>query len=198
MKRKFSKILIPVFLAILFNASAVCQESRRDRWEQPEKVMDAIGVKPGMVIGEIGAGRGYFTFKLADRIGDEGKIYANDISESELKHLEERIKNENNKNIEIVVGKETEPLFPEKNLDMIFMCFVFHDLTKPVDLVKNFKPYLKKGAHLVILDGDPERYTRYAGHCKTKEEVLNIMKKTGFDLHKIETFLPRHNIYIFK
>ncbi len=72
-----STILFQFSINLLFGQS-------RDTWQQPEKVMDKIGVKPGMVIGEAGAGHGYFTFKLAERVETEGKIYANDISQTAL------------------------------------------------------------------------------------------------------------------
>jgi predicted methyltransferase len=70
--------------------AAAFDDAARDTQLQPERVMDAVGIRPGMVIGEAGAGRGYFTFKLARRVGDTGRIYANDIDESALAHVRER------------------------------------------------------------------------------------------------------------
>ena len=81
-------------------------------------IMDSVGVQPGMIIGEPGAGRGYLTFPLADKVGEKGKIYANDISRQSLDVIEKRAKREGVKNIEIIMGEIEDPLFPEKNLDM--------------------------------------------------------------------------------
>jgi predicted methyltransferase len=78
------------------------QSDSRDKIEQPEKVMEATGVKPGMVIGEVGAGRGYFTFWLARGVGGTGKIYANDIDRSALSYIERRYADEKVANIETV------------------------------------------------------------------------------------------------
>jgi len=113
--------------------------------------MDVIGVKPGMTIGEVGAGRGYFTFKLARRVGDQGKIYANDIDQEALMSIESRCRAEGITNIEIILGKIDDPGFPEGKIDMVFMSFVFHLLEKPVELLRNLKPSMKLGAGFELL-----------------------------------------------
>ena len=84
----------------------------RDKWHQPEKVMDLVGVRPGMIIGEVGAGHGYFTFKLSQRVGESGKIYANDISRSALRYLRDRCDRERITNIETFIGEVEDPLAP--------------------------------------------------------------------------------------
>ena len=114
--------------------------------------MDAIGVKPGMVIGDAGAGRGYFTFPLAKRVGDKGKIYANDISQQSLNVIETRAENEGIKNIETIMGEIEDPLFPEKNLDMIIVLYVLHMLDKPLIFMDNMKKYMGQSTSLVIID----------------------------------------------
>ncbi|MFC1725991.1 class I SAM-dependent methyltransferase [candidate division KSB1 bacterium] len=198
MKKKIIKIFFPVFLTLTFYTFSFCQ-SRLDNIRQPEKVMDAIGVEPGMRIGEVGAGEGYFTFYLARKVGSKGKIYANDILEKELKKIVDRKKRENIGNIETVVGEETDPLFPEKDLDMVFMCYVYHEITKPVEFMKNVKKYLKKDAPVVILDLDPDRQsTGGYSHYITKKEVLENMEKSDYKLVKIEDFLSRDNVYVFR
>ena len=78
-----------VFLLVITLAVSGLWADSRDTWQQPEKVMEVIGIKPGMVIGEPGAGNGYFTIKLARKVGPSGKIYANDIVESSLKTIKE-------------------------------------------------------------------------------------------------------------
>jgi ubiquinone/menaquinone biosynthesis C-methylase UbiE len=159
--------------------------------------MDVIGVKPGMVIGEAGAGEGYFTFKLSKRVGDTGIIYANDIDEDALEKLQDRYERENIQNIKIVLGKLEDPLFPNNKLDMVIMVYVFHDLEKPVKFIQNVIPYLKPGASLVIIDRDPDKYGGEYDHFYTKEKVLSFMDQTDYKLEKIETFLERDNIYIY-
>jgi hypothetical protein len=74
----------------------------------------------------------------------------------------------------------------------------FHDFTKPIEWMKNVIPSMKSHASLVIIDLDPEKADRGWDHFLTKQEILTIMEKTDFELDRIETFLERDNIYIFK
>jgi SAM-dependent methyltransferase len=197
MKRFRLLLLCVVFFLIPFIGVGAAQSSR-DALVQPEKLMDAIGIKPGMVIGEGGAGEGYFTFKLARRVGETGKIYANDIVERVLKVIERRSEREGFTNITTILGKVDDPLFPKGQLDMVFMIAAFHDFEKPVKWLENVKMSMKPGAVLVIVEKDPDKYGVDRGHHMTKDEILETVKQADFELVRIETFLVRDNIYIFK
>src|SRR5512139_590228 len=86
-------------------ATYLSAQEGRDKRQQPEMVMDVLGIQPGMTIGEVGAGHGYFTFKLSRRVGPEGRIYANDIDRHALERIEERAKKEDVDNIVTVLGE---------------------------------------------------------------------------------------------
>lgn len=191
------------------------QSRRIERWEKkineerqpPEKVMDAIGIKPGMIIGEVGAGRGRYTVHLAHRVGSEGKIYANDIDEKALSYLRERCRRNNIQNIETILGKVDDPLFPERSLDMVIMVWVYHMLEKPIPLMKNLRSSLKPGATVVILDPPDEEIDEEIKELKgkldpdrptIKERIEKGGAEAGFELVRIETFLPKDTIYILK
>ena len=188
----------PVLLLVLIAASAAAQYNNpsRDNLEQPEKVMEVTGVKPGMVIGEIGAGRGYFTFWLARGVGEKGKVYANDIDGSALASIERTSAEAKVTNIETVLGTVEDPRLPEGALDMVFMVNAFHDLERPVELLAHLLPALKPGATVVIMDRDPAR----AGdrHFLPREKVEEIVGRSVFELVRTETFLRHHNLYILK
>ena len=170
----------------------------RDSWQQPEKVLDAIGVKPGMTIGEVGAGNGYFTFKMARRVGPAGLIYANDIDQAALRSLEAGAKRRKIEHIVAVRGEVDNPLFPPGAMDLAIMVYVFHDLAKPVELLQNLLPSLKPNAPLVILERDPEKMPSAKGHFYDKDKLLKLTSEAGFELVRVETFLPRDNIYILR
>jgi ubiquinone/menaquinone biosynthesis C-methylase UbiE len=167
----------------------------RDKYHQPEKVMDVVGVRAGMIIGEVGAGTGYFTFKLAKRVGALGHVYANDISRSSLRSLKNRCDREGITNIDTIVGEVDDPLLPE-GLDMVFIVNAFHDLANPVALLNNLAGSLKPNAPVVILDRDPSKLSYSSDHFLTKAEVLQKIEESVFVLDRIETFLSQHNIYI--
>lgn len=189
--------VIALCLIIIFSWVCIAQSSR-DAEVQPERLMDAIGVKPGMVIGEAGAGEGYFTFKLSRRVGETGKVYANDIVQRVLNVIDRRCEREGITNITTILGKVEDPLFPEGELDMVFMIAAFHDFEKKVEWLNNVKSCLKPGGTLVIVEMDPDKRGRGHSHLMTKEEILETVKKSGFKLDRIETFLSNHNIYIYK
>jgi ubiquinone/menaquinone biosynthesis C-methylase UbiE len=197
-------IFLIVLLVLLFCVRISAHESGyqysnvRDRDHQPEKVMDVVGVKPGMVIGEVGAGHGYFTFHLSRRVGESGKIYANDISSGALASIRRQCEREGIHNIETILGEVKDPLLPKGILDMVFIVNAFHDLAKPVELLDNLVPSLKPGALVVIIDRDPDKIRDPAHHFLTKEEVLEKIEKSRFELDRIETFLSQHNVYIIK
>jgi len=168
----------------------------RDKIELPEKVMEVTGVRPGMVIGEVGAGHGYFTFWLARGVGEKGRVYANDIDRSALAAIERRRAAENVANIETVLGTVEDPRFPSGSLDMVFMVNSFHDLERPVELLANLLPALKPDATVVIMDRDPARTSDR--HFKTRAEVEETIGRSVFELVKVEDFLRDHNLYILR
>lgn len=201
-KAALLKITVNILLAAtLLSASILFSgqtPSARDRNEQPERVMDAVGLQPGMTVGEVGAGHGYFTFWLARRVGSEGKVYANDISRSALSAIRRRCQDEGITTIETILGEVEDPLFPDGALDMVFIVNAFHDLAKPVELLDNLLPSLKPGATVVIMDRDPDKIRDPAGHFLTKEDILAKIDASRFILDRVETFLPQHNIYILR
>ena len=173
-------------------------ELDRDSWQQPEKVMDSIGVKAGMTVGEVGAGNGYFTFKLAQRVGPDGLIYANDIDPNALRNLQAGARQRKLKNIVTVRGEVADPLFPPGVMDLVIMVYVFHELAEPVKLLRNLKPSLRPNATLVILDRDPGKIHSTSGHYFDEEKILRLVAEAGYELVRMETFLPRDNFYILR
>ena len=171
-------------------------EIRHNKRQPPEKVMKAIGLKPGMVIGDIGAGTGRFTVWFADRVGNTGKVYANDIDQSALNHLLDRCKKNNYTNVETVLGKVADPCLPEKSLDIAFMVNVYHHLDKPVELVKNIIPSLKPDGILAIVEHDTQKSGFPRSDSTPKNEMIEELDRAGFKVIRIEDFLKLDYIYI--
>lgn len=205
MSTQNKKALFILLLSVLFfQAIFLATQANYEAWEKttyaqhpPDKIMNAIGVKPGMVIGEVGAGRGRLTVHLARRVGKTGKIYANDIDEDSLSYLRERCKREGINNIETILGEVENPLFQKEFLDMVFMIRTYHALEKPVALLKNLIPCMKPGAPVVIID-----YGKDKGAppivSKLRESLIKEAREAGFELVRIETFLPEDDIYFLQ
>ncbi|MGE5457382.1 MAG: class I SAM-dependent methyltransferase, partial [Methanococcaceae archaeon] len=133
MKLTIHKLLTITGIFFLLSNGLSGQNSISEPYEKllnqrqpPEVVLNVIGVKPGMTIGEIGAGRGRYTVFLAKKVGEGGKVLANDIDESSLAFLRGRSKRLNLNNVETIVGEMNNPMFPKNSVDIAIMVLVYH------------------------------------------------------------------------
>lgn len=174
------------------------REVRLNERQPPELVLKTIGIKPGMVIGEVGAGRGRYTVQIASRIGPTGMVYANDIQEDYLKSIEERCADHGLTNVKTVLGSLTDPKLPDAALDMVIMVNVVHCLAEPVELFRNIKKSLKPDGIIAIVEGSLEKYPDAAGEWWPRSKHMKIFEDAGYELIREETFLPQDNIYFLK
>ena len=196
---RFSATLLAI-AACLIAAVTLSSDRDADRetWQPPGQIMDAVGVRAGMRIGEAGAGEGYLTFHLARRVGDRGVVYANEISEGDLETISDRARREGVDNIVTVLGEIEDPLFPERDLDMVIMVYVLHHLDQPIEFLQNLEGYLKPGAPVVIIEKNHHTERSHPPQFMTGRQVLEAIEESGYELEKTETFLPRDTIYIYR
>ena len=194
-----------VLVAVFMVTAVIGQQQSIEEWEKqtfikqpPEKVMDAAGIKPGMIIGEVGAGRGRFTMHLARRVGPKGKILANDINAEGLAYLRERCQRAGISNIEIILGEVDDPHFPEGALDMVFMVWTYHYFDQPITMLKKLLPTLKPGGTIVLVEPDPKRGPGGGDHGISLERMRRDAAQAGFELVRTEDFLPEDFIFILK
>lgn len=200
-------LVVGAVLAAVSGSIAVCRhggsgpdswEERHNAYQPPEEVMDAIGVVPGMVIAEVGAGRGRYVVHMARRTGPTGKVYANDIDEDALDYLKYRCERDSIGNVETILGEVTDPLLSPGTMDLVYMINTYHHLDKPVELMRNIAPSLKPDGLFVIIEHDPQKYPGAGSHSTPQDVLLDQAEKAGFELVRIETFLERDNINIFR
>ena len=171
------------------------REVRLNKRQPPDTVLTTIGIKPGMIIGEVGAGRGRYTVQIASRIGPTGQIYANDIRQDALQSLKRRCVGLGLTNVKTILGSVTDPKLPRAALDMVIMVNVVHCLEKPVALLKNISRSLKPNGLIVIVEGNLDKAPETAGEWFHRKKLLKIYRDAGYVLAKEETFLPEDNIY---
>jgi len=166
--------------------------------QPPELVMDLLGIRPGQIIGEVGAGQGRVTVHLAARVGDQGKIYANDIDPAAIEYLRERCRRQGISNVEVIPGLVDDARFPKNTLDLVFMAYVFHHVDKPVPLLKSLMPSLKPWGFVAMAEPKPENIEKFA-RMLTRERVGQEAKEAGFQLDAvIEGRLKEDNIFILR
>jgi len=177
-------------------SAAACGEADRDRVLQPDRVLRAVGVEPGMTLGEVGAGRGYFTVKLARAVGPTGRVLANDIDSGALAALEDRCRREQLENVETVLGEAVDPLLPDRTLDMVFMVYAFHDIDDQVALLGNLARSLRPGATVVVLDEDPEVTGDH--HFLATDTIIGLFRQAGYERVPVDDFLERNVLLVFR
>jgi ubiquinone/menaquinone biosynthesis C-methylase UbiE len=161
-----------------------------------EQAMDAVGVASGMVVGEAGAGDGYFTLPMARRVGPTGAVYANDISRRALDRLESNATREQLSNIHTVDGDIDDPRFPRRDLELIVVVHAFHDFSQPVEWLRNARKYLRPGATVAVIDRDPSQGGD--SHFWPRERIVRYAEQAGFEPTKIVDSISRHLIIVLK
>jgi ubiquinone/menaquinone biosynthesis C-methylase UbiE len=201
---------IAFFLPLLFIITGIlfCQEKKvpvepSETWannqHQPEKLMDAIGLKEGMTIADIGAGRGRLTVFFSIRVGETGKVFANEIDGTALEYLKERCEKNDLDNVTTFLGTVESPKLQAGEADIVFMIMTYHHLDKPVDMMKNIIPAMKKDGVLVIVEHDPVRSGETGGEVTSLEKLTREAEEAGFQLIRVNSdLLERDNIYFLK
>lgn len=175
------------------------EDPKRDAYQKPHEVVHALGVKPGEVIADIGAGSGYFTFHLARHVGERGKIYAVDVNPDMVRHINRRIRELKTANVVSVLADPDDPLLFERSIDRFFICDVWHHVENRVKYLSRMKKMLKPGGEIVMIDfhkkelpfGPPLQMKM------AREDLIEQMETNGFRLVKEHTFLPYQYFLVF-
>lgn len=174
----------------------------RDSRQQEENTNLAISkfpLKPNSVVADIGAGSGYYTFKVAPKV-PEGKVYAVDIQDGMLQLLRENKAKLHNQNVEVVKGGEQSPNLPENSVDLAFMVDVYHELMYPHEVLQNIRKALKPGGKLLLLEykmEDPSVAIKLL-HKMSIAQVSKELGANGFRLTYKGEFLPLQHLLVFE
>jgi predicted methyltransferase len=173
----------------------------RDAWQQPGRIMDALGIGDGSFVADVGAGGGWFTVRLARRVGPNGRVYAEDVQRQMIESIERRVQREGLRNVKTVLGTSEDPRLPPGGLDAILIVDAYREVGDiGVTLLRNLALGLKKNGRLGIveyrLDGSGGPGPDVAERM-TPEEVIHDAEAAGLRLIAHETFLPFQYLLIF-
>ena len=170
----------------------------REKEENPEGALDALGLRPGMVVADVGAGTGYMSLRMAKRVGPQGMVYANDLQPEMLRRLRANAAKAGLTNIETVQGEEADPKLPAGRMDLVLLVDVYHEFSKPREMIDKIRESLKPDGRLVLLEYRKEdpRVPIREEHKMTVGEVKAELEPQGFVLSKVIETLPRQHILI--
>jgi ubiquinone/menaquinone biosynthesis C-methylase UbiE len=170
----------------------------RDKWQQPERVLEAFGVKEGDIVADIGAGSGYFTFRLADKVGSSGKVYAVDIQQEMLDYIKKKTEKGGINNIILVKSTETGSNLPPACCNKILVADCYLELSSPVELMKNLRNALKPGGEIAVIDKNMGAEGPPLEWRVPMEEAIGQMEEAGYKLMKTYDFLEYQYFLIFQ
>ena len=207
MRRPLRPSLIAPSLALLLLAggcSRVAYEQMndpaRDVWQHPKEVIDALNIEPGAAVADLGAGGGYFTFRLAEAVGPEGRVYAVDVDEASHRYIEEEAARRGGmpRNVLLVLGTATDSRLPPRGVDLIFTCNTYHHLSDRQRYFASLQGALRPDGRIAVIEYKDEGWiARLFGHATAKETVRQELNRAGYHLRQTFEFLPRQHFDIF-
>jgi len=175
------------------------ESPKRDQWQMPEQVLDALEVSPGQVVADIGAGGGYFTEKFSRRVGTNGHVYATDVQPVMIRKLTQRVEQRALTNVTVIRGEFDDPRLPDGSCDLAFFSSVYKEISDRAVYLERLRRALKANGRVAILEyrpdadapGPPKKYRL------PEEQVVTELQAAGFRLVERFTFLPREYFLVF-
>jgi ubiquinone/menaquinone biosynthesis C-methylase UbiE len=166
--------------------------------EHPDQALDLIGIPKGAVVADVGAGVGYYSAKLAMRVGPTGKVYAEDIQPGMIERLRQNMASQNITNVVPILGGEDDPRLPRDTMDIVLLVDVYHEFSKPVQMIDHIRDSLKPGGRLILLEyrEDPEVPIR-TEHKMSVKMVRKELEPQGLHFQKSIEKLPWQHIIVF-
>jgi len=172
----------------------------RESEEHPEQALDALDIKLNSTVADIGAGVGYYTWRLAERVGPGGTVYGEDIQPEMLDGLAKTVKAHHLSNVRPVLGNVEDPKLPAKSLDLVLLVDVYHEFSEPEKMLDHIRDSLKPGGRLVLLEyrGEDPKVPILPEHKMTVRQVRAEVEPEGYRYERTIEVLPWQHIIVFR
>ena len=180
--------------------AAWLDRDEREAEEAPSKAIAALGIRPGAVVADVGAGSGYYTVRLARAVGGTGRVVATDLQPGMLALIRQKVESERLANVTLVQGRPDDPTLPATTFVLILMVDVYHELAAPQVFVRRLKEALKPDGRLVLLEfrlEDPRVPIREV-HKMSVEQVRQELGADGFRIERVIDVLPWQHIIVLR
>ena len=169
--------------------------------EQPERVLDTMGLRPGDIVADVGCGSGYYARRLARRVQPGGTVYCQDIQPEMLDIMRQRAADDGVAGIEAVLGTPTDPKLPGGAVDWVIIADVYHEMSDPEPMLAGIRRALSPRGRVALLeyrleDGTGDQIK--ADHTMSVRQVLLEWQAAGFELVALHDFLPSQHLFFFR
>ncbi|HXB75710.1 MAG TPA: methyltransferase domain-containing protein [Candidatus Acidoferrales bacterium] len=173
--------------------------ANRDAQERPEMLLDNLQISPGDTVADLGAGAGYFTWRLAQRVGARGKVIAVDVQPTMLELVARDVKRRGLTNVAVVLGGESDPRLPEAAVDLVFIANAYHEFSQPEPMMAAVRRSLKPHGRVVVIEYAEENTDDPVAGLYTMSlpEIRSEMEVAGFQLDRVLDFLPMQHGLVF-
>jgi arsenite methyltransferase len=169
----------------------------RDAWQKPREVIATLAIYQGLRVADLGAGGGYFTWRLAEAVGLQGKVYAVDIDETALDIVQKEMTSRGITNVVPIRAESTDAKLPEP-VDLVFSCDTYHHMEDRVAYFRSLAQYLKPGSRVAILDFHPHGFfSGLLGHGTAKDDVRREMEAAGYRLVSDHNLVDTQHFQVF-
>ena len=175
------------------------ERADRETTEQPEHVLDVLGLKEGMTVADVGAGSGYFTVRIGKRVGPRGRVLATDLQPEMLGMLRANVAKASLTNVVPVLATESDAKLPGKELDLVLMVDVYHELPRPAATLAQVRAALRPEGRLALVEyraEDPDVPIK-PEHKTTLSQVRRELEANGFVFRSSDESLPQQRIIVF-
>lgn len=172
----------------------------REAEERPQLMIDALQIKPGQTVADLGAGSGYYSFRIAPLVGETGKVLAIDVEPRMLRIIGERAKRAGVDNVTTVLGTPSDPNLEPNSVDLLFMVDVYHELEFPLEVMTKVREALKPGGRVALIEyraEDPAVMIKPV-HKMSERQVIKELTAAGFRHQKTVRTLPLQHLVLFE
>lgn len=181
--------------------SRVFDDPKRDEWQQPDRVVRALALRPGMSVADIGAGTGYFSNRLSTAVGPTGAVFVVEVEPNLVARLRDRADQEGTSNLVPVLGSQDNPRLPPASVDLALFVDAYHHVNKRRAYLAILGRSLRPGARVAILEwkaGQRPVGPKAEDHKIPREQVEREMTEAGFESLPITDLLPHQHLLLFR
>jgi ubiquinone/menaquinone biosynthesis C-methylase UbiE len=180
--------------------AAMLEDPARDAWQKPHEVIEALALKPGEVVADIGSGSGYFSLRFAHHVGDSGRVFAVDVDPDLVRLLNRRVREVGARNVQTVLADPDDPLLPDASIDRFVIVDTWHHIADQSKYLGLLKRMLRPGGQLVMIDFQKKELPVGPPPSMkiARDDLVRQLETSGFRLAREHTFLPYQYFLVFE